>query len=149
MPAQNHTRRPNICTDSANNIINIGLNCKNHGINKVFISSSFVKKTIVKKTPKLNRIIRRVNDQLRELCEINGFLFINNDMIATDNPTDIIHLQDIVTNILTKNFYQVFNNFLFEDHSWLENLYQANEFVFESDLRGLSKLRKAYPNNPI
>ena len=70
-------------------------------------------------------------------------------MIATDHPTDVIHLQDIVTNILTKNFYQVFNNFLFEDHSWLENLYQANEFVFESDLRGLSKLRKAYPNNPI
>ena len=144
MPAQNHSRRPNICTESANNIINIRLNCKNYGINKVFISS-----ILVKKTPKLSRIIRRVNDQLRELCEINGFLFINNDMIATDHPTDVIHLQDIVTNILTKNFYQVFNNFLFEDHSWLENLYQANEFVFESDLRGLSKLRKAYPNNPI
>ena len=113
MPAQNHTRRPNICTDSANNIINIGLNCKNHDINKVFISS-----ILVKKTPKLSRIIRRVNDQLRELCEINGFLFINNDMIATDHLwRDVIHLQDIGTNILTKHFYQVFNNFLFEDHS--------------------------------
>ena len=113
MPAQNHSRRPNICTESANNIINIRLNCKNHGIKKVFISS-----ILVKKTPKLSRIIRRVNDQLRELCEINGFLFINNDMIATDHLwRDVIHLQDIGTNILTKHFYQVFNNFLFEDHS--------------------------------
>ena len=111
MPAQNHSRRPNICTESANNIINIRLNYKNHGINKVFISS-----ILVKKTPKLSRIIRRMNDQLRELCEINGFLFINNDMIATDHLwRDVIHLQDIGTNILSKNFYQVLNNFLFED----------------------------------
>ena len=39
--------------------------------------------------------------------------------------------------------------FLFEDHSWLKNLDQTNESVFDSDLKGLSKLRKAYPNNPI
>ena len=36
-----------------------------------------------------------------------------------------------------------------EDHSWLQNLDQTNEFVFDSDLKGLSKLRKAYPSNPI
>ena len=41
------------------------------------------------------------------------------------------------------------NNFVFEDHSWLQNLDQTNEFVFFFFLKGLSKLRKAYPKNPI
>ena len=63
-------------TELANNIINIGLNCKNHGVGKVFISS-----ILVKKNPKLNFVIHRVNDKLHSLCEINGFLFINNEMI--------------------------------------------------------------------
>ena len=62
-------------TELANNIINIGLNLKNHGVSKAFISS-----ILVKKNPKLSPVIRRINDQLRE---VNGFLFINNDMITT------------------------------------------------------------------
>ena len=39
-------------TELANNIINFGLNCKNHGVIKVFISSILVKKYL-----KLNPII--------------------------------------------------------------------------------------------
>ena len=75
-------------TELANNIINIGLNCKNHGVSKVFISS-----ILVMKNPKLNPVIRRVNDKLRELCEINGFIFINNGMITTDHLwRDGIHM---------------------------------------------------------
>ena len=58
---------------------------------------------LVKKNQKLNRVIPRVNDQLRELCEIIGFLFINNDMIITDHLwRDRTHLQDIGTNILSR-----------------------------------------------
>ena len=78
----------------------------------------FISSILVKKNPQLNPVIQRVNDQLRELCEINGFLFINNDMITTDHHwRDGIHLQDIGANILSGNFYQVLNIFLFEDHS--------------------------------
>ena len=100
-------------TELANNIINVGLNCKNHGVSIVFISS-----ILTKKNPKLKSVIRRVNDKLRELCETNGFIFVNNDMITTDHLwRDGIHLQDIGTNILSRNFYQVLNNFLTEDHS--------------------------------
>lgn len=51
------------------------------------------------------------------------------------------------TNTLSRNFNQVFKNFLFEDRSWQQNIDQTNEFVFDSDLKGLSKLWKAYPNN--
>ena len=45
-------------TGLANNIINIGLNCKNHGANKVFVSSRMltflVSSILIKKNPKLN-----------------------------------------------------------------------------------------------
>ena len=79
----------------------------------------------------------------RELCEIGGFIFINNDMITTDHLwREGIYFQHIGTNVLSRIFYQILNNFLFEDHSWLQSLDQTNEFVFDSDLKGLSKLTK-------
>ena len=100
-------------TELANNIINVGLNCKNHGVSNVFISS-----ILVKKNPKLNPVIQRINYQLRELSEINGFLFINNDVITTEDLwRDDIHLKDIGTNILSRNFYQVLDKLLLEDHT--------------------------------
>ena len=43
--------------------------------------------------------------------------FVNNDMITIDHHwRDGIHFQDIGENILSRNFYQVLNNFLFEGH---------------------------------
>ena len=95
-------------SELAHNIINIGLICKNYGASKVFISSTL----LVKKNSKLNPILWRVNNHLHELCEISGFLFIKNDMITTDHLwRDGIHLQDIDSNNLTRNFYQILNNF--------------------------------------
>ena len=97
-------------TELASNIINIEL--KNHGVSKAFILS-----ISVKKNPKLNPVNQRVNDHLCELCETNGFFFFNNDMIKTDHLwRDGIHLHDTGINILSRKFYQVLNNFLFEDH---------------------------------
>ena len=43
--------------DIARSIINIGLDCKNNGVNEVFISSISVKKNL-----NLRAIVRRVND---------------------------------------------------------------------------------------
>ena len=58
-------------TELASNIINIELNCKNHGVSKAFILS-----ISVKENPKLNPVNQRVNDHLCELCETNGFFFL-------------------------------------------------------------------------
>ena len=114
-------------TELANNIVNIALNCKNHGVSKFS-----KKKSAIKSCYSMSQ---------GELCEIGGFIFINNDMITTDHPwRDGIYFQHIGTNVLSRIFYQILNNFLFEDHSWLQNLDQTNEFVFDSDLKGLSKL---------
>ena len=45
-------------------IINVELDCKNNGVNKVLILS-----ILVKKNPNLTAIVRRVNNMLRDLCE--------------------------------------------------------------------------------
>ena len=97
--------------DMARNIIKIGSNCKSHGVNDVFISS-----ILVKKNQALNALIRRVNDMLRDLCVINGFGFICNDMITTKCLwKNGIQLQDLGTSILSKNFIEIINNYLFSN----------------------------------
>ena len=95
----------------ARNIIKTGLNCKNHGVNDVVISS-----VLVKKNPNLNALIRRVNDLLRDLCSMNGFGYICNDAITTEYLwKDGIHLQDLGTNILSSNFITFVNSFLIDN----------------------------------
>ena len=95
----------------ARNIIKIGLNCKNYGVNDVVISS-----VLVKKNPNLNALIRRVNDLLRDLCSMNGFGYICNDAITTEYLwKDGIHLQDLGTNILSPNFIIFVNSFLIDN----------------------------------
>ena len=95
----------------ARNIIKTGLNCKNHGVNDVVISS-----VLVKKNPNLNALIRRVNDLLRDLCSMNGFGYICNDAITTEYLwKDGIHLQDLGTNILSSNFIKFVNSFLVDN----------------------------------
>ena len=87
------------------NIIRIGSNCKSHSASDVFISL-----ILVKKNP-LNALIRHVNDMLCDLCVINGFGFIFNDMITTKYLwKDINHLQDLGMSILSKNFIESVNN---------------------------------------
>ena len=99
-------------TELANSIIKIGMICKQHGVNDVFISS-----ILVKKSPRLNALVCKVNDQLRDLCVSNGFQFISNDMISTDYLSrDGINLQDAGTDILSSNFCKILNEILFSDH---------------------------------
>ena len=99
-------------TELANSIIKIGMICKQHGMNDVFISS-----ILVKKSPRLKALVRKVNDQLRDLCVSNGFQFISNNMISTDYLwRDGIHLQDAGTDILSSNFCKILNEILFSDH---------------------------------
>ena len=130
------------------NIIKIGLNCKNYGVNDVVISS-----ILVKKNPNLNVLIRRVNSLLCDLCSMNGFGYICNDAITTEYLwKDGIHLQDLGTNILSSNFIKFVNSFLVDNDNnrfWLNHSHQTNDLKFESDLEGLINLRKAYQNNPL
>ena len=88
---------------------------------------------------------------LRNLCVINSFGFICNDMIAIKYLwKDGIHLQNLGTSILSKNFIEFVNNYLFsnfDDRFWLSESYQSNDF--HSVVSGLINFRKAYQNNPL
>ena len=51
---------------------------------------------------------------LRDLCIINGFGFVSNKIITTKYIwKDGIHLQDLGTSILNKNFIEFANSCLF------------------------------------
>ena len=83
--------------------INIDKSCINLGVKEVIISSSLLKNNI-----SLTRLIRKVNDSLREKCVLNGFGFISNNNISkTHLWKDGIHLGDLGINILagTSLFY--------------------------------------------
>ena len=95
------------------NIIKIGLNCKNYGINDVGISS-----ILVKKNPNLNVLIARVNNLSRDLFSMNGFGYICHDAITTEYLwKDRIHLQELGTNILSCNLIKLVNSFLVDNEN--------------------------------
>ena len=99
-------------------IINIGKCCIDLGVKEVVISSILPKRNIA-----LTRLIRQVNDSLREQCVLNGFGFISNDNISrTHLWKDGIHLEDLGTNILAGNFVDFLNRFILSksgENSWL------------------------------
>ena len=88
-----------------------------------------------------------------DLCSMNGFCYICNDAITTEYLwKDGILLQDLGTNILSSNFIEFVNSFLVDNDDnrfWLNHSHQTNDLNFESDLEGLSNLRRAYQNNPL
>ena len=71
----------------------------------------------------LTRLIRQVNDSLKEQCVLNGFGFISHDNISrTHLWKDGIDLEDLGTNILAVNFVDFLNSFVLSkssEHSWL------------------------------
>ena len=89
-------------------IINIGQSCIDLGVKELVISSTLPKNNIA-----LTRLIRQVNDSLREQCVLNGFGFISNDKISrTYLWKDGIHLDDLGTNILAGNLVDFLNRFI-------------------------------------
>ena len=76
--------------DIANRILNIGKKCLSYGVKEVIISSIFIKNQF-----KLTRIIREVNDLLRDEGRRNNFQFISNDNITREVLwRDDLHLND-------------------------------------------------------
>ena len=80
---------------------------------EVVISSILPKRNIA-----LTRLIRQVNDSLREQCVLSGFGFISSDNISrTHLWKDGIHLEDLGTNILAGNFVDFVNRFMLSKSS--------------------------------
>ena len=101
--------------DIVNRIINIGKNCLSYGVKEVITSSIFIKKHF-----KLTRIIREVNELLRDECTRNNFQFISNDNISRDVLwRDGLHLNNDGTYIFASNLVDFLNDFIFSKNIWL------------------------------
>ena len=91
----------------ATEIMKIGITCKNHGVETVFISGITFCKNVE------HGRIDRVNRMIKEESENNGFIYINNDEINGNNVwKDGIHLEESGKVILANNFIDHINNFL-------------------------------------
>ena len=94
-------------------IINIGKSCIDLCVKEVIISSILPKKNIA-----LTRLIRLVNDSLREQYVLNRFGFISNDNISrTHLWKNGIHIKDLGTNIVAGNFVDFLNRFILSKSS--------------------------------
>lgn len=89
----------------AEDIIKVGANARNHGVNNVYISSIVKRKGIY-----LDRIRMRVNRILEDLCVREGFIFINHDNITIHDLFDNVHLNNIGLEIFSSNLLKNFNN---------------------------------------
>ena len=81
------------------NFFTIGRSCINLGVKEVIISSILPKNNIA-----LIRLIRQVNNSLREQCVLIRFVFISNDNISRTHLWKYgVHLKDLGTSILVGN----------------------------------------------
>lgn len=92
----------------AKNIIELANICRESGVPDVAISEIFPKRSVV-----LTKIIRQVNDRLKELCKSYNFHFINHRNISRDLLChDGIHLNDSGTDILGDDIVDFINYFI-------------------------------------
>ena len=86
----------------------IGQRCIEYGVKDVIISSIFVKHS-----SKLSAFIRKINDELRVLCELCNFKFESNDNIIRKHLCgDGVHLTTSGTNILAGNIVDFIKEFI-------------------------------------
>ena len=83
----------------AEDIINTGKKGTNFG-SEVFISSILIKRNI-----RVNSVVRKINNELQELCKKYNFNYISNDEIGRSFLCDDgVHLSDNGMDILTGSF---------------------------------------------
>jgi len=85
--------------DVANNIITIGKRCKSFGIKCIVFSS-----ILPRKDKKFQKYINEVNEHVKNICDFNSFLYIDNSNINEDYlHSDDIHLNTVGSYILGEN----------------------------------------------
>ena len=81
-------------------IVNIAKKCSSFGVNNIAVSSILMRKNM-----SINKIIKKVNEEISSMCAANGFHFICNDMIDVSMIwKDGLHLTNDGTKVLANNF---------------------------------------------
>ena len=148
----------------ADNIINLAVICGDIGVPDIAISEVLPTKNIA-----VTAIIRKANDQVRELGKNNKFRFISHHHITRNFlHHDGIHLTDPGTEILADNIVDYINNFILwqnlpnneenttdsseqgNDYLDMKNKNYSNIFFNTfSSISELIELRNKYPKSPI
>ena len=93
--------------------LRIANSCRNHNINKVFVSS-------ILPSLRTSIDIEKINNELKNLCFRNGFEFIYHQQITTSHLwEDGVHLTNRGKSILANNFVTKVNNFYNIDSDFL------------------------------
>ena len=92
--------KPEITTQCAVNIIETGRICKERGAKTVFIAG-----VTDRKYDYAQERCQALNAELKELCRLNNFIFIDNsNILAKEHLYDRVHLNDPGTDILADNY---------------------------------------------
>ena len=95
----------NIISDE---IINIAKDAIEKGVIHIFISSITARRDV-----RLQSKRNEVNKQLKEKCNVLGFVFVDNSSVELEHVSDnIVHLLESVLNILANSFLNKLLHFL-------------------------------------
>ena len=93
----------------AKEIIDVAKTCIDHDVSTVYISS-----IICNRNYKKQQLIDKVNERLKQECEHENFIFIENSNIEKKHLwKDGTHLNEIGKTILSNNFIDYLNNYTF------------------------------------
>ena len=91
--------RPQLIFKLANEIIDAGLICRKQGADTVFIAG-----VTVRRHEYTWERCRLLNQELKELCKKNNFVFIDNTNINVDHLCDGVHLNEDGDSMLANNY---------------------------------------------
>jgi len=93
----------------ADEIKNMAVKCRSYNVKHVALSG------VVYSTKVNERLIKELNGHIKEFCSTNGFNYICNENIKEDSLwVDGIHLNNVGKNILSNNFLNFLNHFLYQ-----------------------------------
>ena len=105
----------NPVNEIADEITDIGKTCREKGVKTIFISGIAFNKRID------YDVINRVNNDLKQNCDVQGFIYINNsEIFENDIWRDDLHLLESGKIILANNFISSLNKTLNKDFLWEE-----------------------------
>ena len=88
-----------------NKLLTLQKKCRSFGVNNIAISSILMKKNM-----SINKIIKKVNEEISSMCAANGFQFICNDMIDVSVIwKDGLHLTNDSAKMLANKFLKYFS----------------------------------------
>ena len=91
--------------DIANDVMEAGIICRRYGVRDIFISSVTLRKQMY-----VQRRCQELNDFLRELCKLHGFIYLDNSNIKLEHLFDGTHLNHEGSVILANNYLYYLNS---------------------------------------